>query len=234
LATSAQSPGLQSAPPFAQEQARALGNDIVAVQLGPAPEAFHSDARWLFVTVDSTDGAAGLEARWHALLLAGSYNTQATASGSQDIEGASVIDGRDLACNDAPTSLQCEAPGGLVTGLPPIDVGPWDNPWADVKGDIENRASDNGINVIDIEGVPSGNYTAPVVTIQVDDPRAFLSEHENGMVVVFGDTSRYEGALLKIVDSNGTPVAESGIVSRLWQGLLWVQPDLANALNHGG
>jgi hypothetical protein len=73
----------------------------------------------------------------------------------------------------------------------------------------------------------------PEVTVQADDPVAFAKQYKYGSVQVLGDDAAYEGYLLTVADSNGSPVSVQAESNALAMGIGWSRDDVRSIVQAG-
>jgi hypothetical protein len=79
-----------------------------------------------------------------------------------------------------------------------------------------------------------GVYGAlPEVIIKTQDPVSFAQRYKYGTPAVLGDTSRYEGYLVTVQDSDGNPVSLNGGSSYLSMGIGWTRSDVRSIVQTG-
>lgn len=96
----------------------------------------------------------------------------------------------------------------------------------EVRKDVSNFASATGLTVQAIRfEKPDG--LAPVVVAETADPAGFVKKYviaPNSMMLT--RRSAYDGSMLEVVDSTGSPVALTAFSTRDQANYFWTRPDL--------
>jgi hypothetical protein len=218
----------------AVELAAKLGDDVSDATLAAPPDAFTGvSGVWLYLTVPTLDGPVGVQARWHALLVAGDYNAS-VPPGVAPVVGFSIVPASDPNCATALSSLSCGAPGTRLSDLPSYDTSGWGVSDANLNATVAANLAASGLSLVSISFLRPDSFSVPVVVAKTANPGEFLRLHQTGLAAVFGDPVDLEGAYLEVVDGNGNAAAVSALASRLSQGVSWIRPDLAPAANPEG
>lgn len=91
----------------------------------------------------------------------------------------------------------------------------------------------DGAKLVDVSFGKGVSAPLPEVTVQADDPVAFAKQYKYGSVQVLGDDAAYEGYLLTVADSNGSPVSVQAESNALAMGIGWSRDDVRSIVQAG-
>jgi hypothetical protein len=207
------------------------GTEIQAGSIVPVPpEAQDSTPPWVAITVARSDGAAGARARWESDIAAGAFMDAAKADGLPVPSGVTIVTPSDsAACLPQPILAACDAP---YFTLPPGDFGafaPTATDAASLTAELTSNAASAGLTSISVSFEHASGNLVPVVEGETMSPTTFTSRYGTGVAAVFGDTNRFEGVFLTVLNGNGVPVSAAGVASRIGSGESWVDPSTAGA-----
>ena len=187
---------------------------------------FGSDKPWLYATI-RTDGAKGLEAKWDVLRLIDAYRATSRQSARPSIAGFSIIRAGEPHCV-TPSAASCKA--GTAFSLEhviPRDPSAWSADARSERSAVTERVRKMSNAALVSIHFAKGVYGAlPEVIIKTPDPVSFAQRYKYGTPAVLGDTSRYEGYLVTVQDSDGNLVSLNGGSSYLSMGVGWTRSDV--------
>lgn len=159
--------------------------------------------------VGAADSRAGIEAVWHASLIAGSFRDRALLAGLPPVVATSLPGGEESAVG-APDHAPI-----TVTDAP--------------EDEIAAALTDAGLAGPTFTSLRPGDGVAVAVSGRTRDPEAFLAALASAEALVedvFGDESGFEGVFLEVRDSTGEPFLIVATASRDGSGIVWLRPDL--------
>lgn len=207
-------PGL-NAPPIVGGSV-AQQRELAVILAGIGPSAISSvtieDAAGgavLSFDVGAADARTGIEAVWHASLVAGSFRDRARETGLPPVVGTHVAGGGDV-----PVGARDHPPITVVN--PPED-------------EITAAVADAGLTGPVFTTLRPGAGAAVAVSARTREPEAFLGSLASAEALVedvFGAADAYEGVFLEVRDSAGEPFLIVATATRDGSGIVWLRPDL--------
>ena len=195
--------------------------------------AFGSDRPWLYATV-RTNGAKGLEAKWTVLRLIDAYRATSQRNARPSIAGFSIIPAGEPHCA-TPSAASCKAAATFsLERVIPRDPSAWSaNAHSEQSAITERVRGMSNAALVSIRFAKGVYGALPEIIIKTPDPVAFAQKYKYGTPAVLGDTSRYEGYLVTVQDSDGNPVSLSGGSSYLSMGIGWTRSDVRSIVQTG-
>lgn len=195
----------------------------VAITQQPAEASGNTEIAgnsWLTIDAASSDRKAGfVKAYWQAALVTGAFRRIGSERGFPDIiRGFSLDETYPDGAGDEDSAFVRD----LVARTAPADT-------AAFAGRVNARAPQEHLALLAISfAVPAG--PAAEVTLATNNLASFASDAASHVAKVLGDTSGFDGVLVRVVDANQNVILASGYANSAGTGARWVAPAFAQDL----
>jgi hypothetical protein len=179
-----------------------------------------ADDSWLDLTIAKDENLS--DAVWRANLLASTFQTEATQSGADSLEGYSIrVEG----------STNKSSVGDFVKMIPPSSaLNRQDIPSIGAAEAAVTKRLHAGAVAADVQFRGVRFFTTPElafeVTIAVRDPAEFVKTSPGRLYKLLGEDSGYDAREIRVTDQHGSLFMLAAFNTDLSSGATWIRPDL--------